>query len=218
MWITRKMQSMNLSENLKVEMCRRGNVKINLSFCLTSWRKWPSTGWRSWWNHNILTNVPNRGSRSCYIICCRGKTRFQTENAAWCPLSNRIHSPPHSLIRSAFYIMLVLLLRKADIRFKVCSEEKWHRTHLANSWRPSSRRWDVPDSFAPSDTMRKWRSLNMVTWSSLWGWVTCSSSRQRSFTHTPATQSNTSTFSEVGFSPKVKNCSDVSLIILTSGT
>lgn len=42
---TIKMQSMNMSEDLTVEMCRRGNVKINLSLCVMSKKnkKCPST-------------------------------------------------------------------------------------------------------------------------------------------------------------------------------
>lgn len=76
----------------------------------------------------------------------------------------------------------------------MCSEEKkWHETYFANSWRPSSRRRLVPVSLAPSDTIRKWRSLNKVTWSSVWGRVTWSSSCQRSFTHTPEKCRNTNT-------------------------
>ncbi len=47
--------------------------------------------------------------------------------------------------------------------------------HLASSWRLSSRRWVVV-SLLPREAMRKCRSLKSNVWSSVWGWVTCSSS------------------------------------------
>ncbi len=49
--------------------------------------------------------------------------------------------------------------------------------HLASSWRLSSRRWVVAVSLLPREAMRKCRSLKSNVWSSVWGWVTCSSSR-----------------------------------------
>lgn len=172
-------------EDSKAETFRGENVKG----CL----------WQT--NPNVLTNVLMEETGPATSFAAEGRPTSLTENTAWASLSNHIHSfctlHPASF-PSPFYIMRVLLLCKPDIQFKVCSEEKWHRTNLANSWRPSSRRRDVPGSFAPSDTMRKWRSLNKVTWSSVWGRVTCSSSRQRSFTHTPATtQQHKLVFSEV---------------------
>lgn len=88
---------------------------------------------------------------------------------------------------SPLYIRSVWLLCKAvRVLAEVCSEqEKWCGTYLDNSWRPSSRRWEHRLSLAPSDAMKKWASLNRVTWSSVWGCVIWNSSRQRSFTHTP---------------------------------
>lgn len=49
--------------------------------------------------------------------------------------------------------------------------------HLASSWRLSSRRWVVAVSLLPRETIRKCRSLKSNVWSSVCGWVTCSSSR-----------------------------------------
>lgn len=120
----------------------------------------------------------------------RGETRlsetdwllFLTESSLYLTVLRAV------LFLSEFYIRPEWLLCNADESVEVCSEgKKWCSTHLANSWRPSSRRWDVPLSLAPSDAMRKWMSLNRDTWSSVWGCVTWSSSRQRSFTDTPNT-------------------------------
>lgn len=101
-------------------------------------------------------------------------------------LSLAVSIPRSALFLSPFYIRPGWLLHKAG-RVLRCAVKGRNgaETYLANSWRPSSRRWEVALSFAPSDAMRKWRSLNKVTWSSVWGCVTCSSSRQRSFTLTP---------------------------------
>lgn len=125
-----------------------------------------------------------RGS-SCWCICWRGKTQTAALNS----LSDSMcsHRPTlQPFLCLSFYIRPVQPLCNTDNKVEVCSKGKtWCRTHLAKSWRPSSRRWDAPFSLAPRDAIRKWRSLNTVMWSSVWGWVTWSSSRQRSLTHTP---------------------------------
>lgn len=96
--------------------------------------------------------------------------------------------PSHPTSHTPTRFLLVCYVRGLCRSF---ISQRWCGAHLARSRRPSSRRWDwaaPPDSLAPSDDMRKWRSLNSSTWSSVWGSVSCCSSRQRSFTHTPDTQ------------------------------
>lgn len=102
------------------------------------------------------------------------------------------HARPLFLSQFLHKACEALMQRWQSVR--VCTEEeKRCGTYFANSWRPSSRRWEVALSLAPREAMRKWTSLNMVTWSSVWGWVTWNSSRQRSFTHTPDIHTGTNT-------------------------
>lgn len=139
------------------------------------------------------TTKLQRGS-SCWYICYRGKTQVSkisdcsSEFSSWLQALSR-HP---TLFPSQFYIRPVWLLCNAWQSVEVCAVEGERRgAYFASCWRPSSRRLELPFSLAPSDTMRKWRSLNKVTWSSVWGCVTWSSSRQRSFTHTPVARTNT---------------------------
>lgn len=120
---------------------------------------------------------------SC-CICCRGRTRSSLPDRT---RSLHLASLRSASLRSPLCMRPVRLLRKADrLRGREGGRAEDMVLYLANSWRPSSSRREVPPSLAPSDAMRKWTSLNRVTWSSVCGRVTWSTSCQRSFTHTPA--------------------------------
>lgn len=99
-----------------------------------------------------------RGSR-CPGSCCSGKNwALEMSNSH----SDSTSAPPHHPTRAShFYVRPEWLLCNTDKSVEV--RGGGGGTYLDSSWRPSSSCLDVLLSLAPSEAIRKWKSLNRVT-------------------------------------------------------